>query len=45
MHVAPGALLNNFEAQHRVFSNYWPLADANSFRALNVKDNVKAAAA
>ena len=33
MQMQPGALLNHLPAQHRVFTDYWPLADANSFRA------------
>ena len=33
MHVAPGALLGDLDKQHKVFKDYWPLADENSFRA------------
>ena len=33
MQMPPGGLLDALDAQHRVFKDYWPLADANSFRA------------
>jgi len=33
MRMAPGALLGSLDKQHNVFKDYWPLADANSFRA------------
>ena len=33
MRMEPGALLGNPEGQHKVFSDYWPLASSNSFRA------------
>ena len=35
--VEPGALLGNLDKQHKVFKDYWPLADATSFRAVNLK--------
>ncbi len=35
MRMEPGALLGNLAGQHKVFSDYWPLANANSFRAEN----------
>ena len=35
MRVNPGALLGDMDKQHKVFRDYWPLADANSFRAEN----------
>jgi hypothetical protein len=31
--VEPGALLGPLDAQHNVFRQYWPLADAHSFQA------------
>jgi len=31
--VEPGALLGSLEKQNTVFSYYWPLASAHSFRA------------
>ena len=33
MRMEPGALLGPLDGQHKVFSNYWPLASAYSFRA------------
>ena len=39
MRMAPGALLGNLDQQHKVFKDYWPLADANSFRATSFKAN------
>ena len=33
MRMSPGALLGDLDSQHKVFKDYWPLADANSFRA------------
>ena len=35
--VAPGALLGDLGKQHKVFKDYWPLADETSFRAANLK--------
>jgi len=35
MHIAPGVLLGDMSNQHKVFKDYWPLANANSFRADN----------
>ena len=35
--MAPGALLGDLDKQHKVFKDYWPLADATSFRAANLK--------
>ena len=35
--VEPGSLLGNLDKQHKVFKDYWPLADATSFRAVNLK--------
>lgn len=35
--VEPGALLGDLDKQHKVFKDYWPLADATSFRAANLK--------
>ena len=35
MRIEPGALLGDVEKQHKVFKDYWPLADAHSFRAAN----------
>jgi glutamate synthase domain-containing protein 2 len=35
MRMEPGALLGDISRQHNVFKDYWPLADANSFRAAN----------
>jgi len=35
MRIAPGALLGDMSKQHKVFKDYWPLANANSFRADN----------
>ena len=37
MRMAPGGLLGNLEQLHKVFKDYWPLADANSFRANSLK--------
>ena len=37
MQMPPGALLGDLEQQHKVFKDYWPLAEANSFRANNFK--------
>jgi hypothetical protein len=36
MQVEPGALLGSLEKQNTVFSYYWPLASAHSFRANGV---------
>ena len=33
MRMAPGALLGDLSNQHKVFKDYWPMAEANSFRA------------
>jgi len=33
MRMEPGALLGDVDRQYKVFKDYWPLADANSFRA------------
>ncbi|MDO8777328.1 MAG: hypothetical protein Q7K57_53170 [Burkholderiaceae bacterium] len=33
MQIEPGALLGSLDKQNTVFSNYWPLASAHSFRA------------
>ena len=33
MRMLPGALLSDMDKQHKVFKDYWPMADANSFRA------------
>ena len=33
MRIEPGALLGDVDKQHKVFKDYWPLADAHSFRA------------
>ena len=35
--MVPGALLGDLDKQHKVFKDYWPLADATSFRAANLK--------
>ena len=35
MRINPGALLGDIDKQHKVFKDYWPLANANSFRAEN----------
>ena len=35
MRMEPGALLGDMSQQHKVFKDYWPLANANSFRAEN----------
>ena len=35
--MAPGALLGDLDKQHKVFKDYWPLADETSFRAANLK--------
>jgi hypothetical protein len=35
MQVAPGALLGPLDDQHTVFRNYWPLASAHSFQAVD----------
>ena len=35
--VEPGALLGDLGKQHKVFKDYWPLADAASFRAAKLK--------
>ncbi len=35
--MAPGALLGDLDKQHKVFKDYWPPADATSFRAANLK--------
>ena len=35
MRMAPGMLLSDLDKQHKVFKDYWPLADENSFRAAN----------
>jgi glutamate synthase domain-containing protein 2 len=35
--VEPGALLGDLDKQHKMFKDYWPLADASSFRATNLK--------
>lgn len=35
--VEPGALLGDLDKQHKVFKDYWPLAEATSFRAANLK--------
>ena len=35
MRMAPGMLLGDLDKQHKVFKDYWPLADENSFRAAN----------
>ena len=36
MHIPLGAILSDLDKQHKVFKDYWPLADANSFRANTV---------
>ena len=33
MQLSPGALLGPLDGLHRVFRDYWPLADAHSFQA------------
>ena len=35
MRMAPSALLGDLQTQHKVFKDYWPKANANSFRADN----------
>ena len=30
--MLPGVLLGDLDKQHKVFKDYWPMADANSFR-------------
>ena len=35
MRMEPGVLLGDIDKQHKVFKDYWPLANANSFRAEN----------
>jgi glutamate synthase domain-containing protein 2 len=35
MHIDPGDLLGDLDKLHRVFKDYWPLADAHSFKANN----------
>ncbi len=35
MRMPPGALLDDVDNQHKVFKDYWPMADAHSFRATN----------
>ena len=35
MQVKPGALLGPLDDQHTVFRNYWPLASAHSFQAVD----------
>ena len=35
MRMSPGALLGDLDKQHKVFKDYWQMADANSFRAEN----------
>jgi hypothetical protein len=37
MRMEPGALLGDMDKQHKVFKDYWPLADEKSFRAVNLK--------
>ncbi len=37
MRMEPGALLGDLQGQHKVFKDYWPLADEKSFRAVNLK--------
>jgi glutamate synthase domain-containing protein 2 len=37
MRMEPGALLGDMDKQHKVFKDYWPLADEKSFRAANLK--------
>ncbi len=34
LRVEPGSLLGPLDRQHKVFQNYWPLADAHSFQPL-----------
>jgi glutamate synthase domain-containing protein 2 len=36
MRMAPGALLGDLRDQHKVFKDYWPMASADSFRAVDV---------
>ena len=37
MRMSPGALLGDLSGQHKVFKDYWPLASADSFRAVDVQ--------
>lgn len=37
MRMEPGALLGDLTQQHKVFKDYWPLADEKSFRSANLK--------
>ena len=36
MRMTPGALLGDLSTQHKVFKDYWPMASADSFRAVDV---------
>ena len=36
MRMTPGALLGDLRDQHKVFKDYWPMASAESFRAVDV---------
>ena len=40
LQVKPGALLGRLDGQHTVFSTYWPLASAHSFRARSERNPV-----
>ena len=37
MRMSPGALLGDLSGQHNVFKDYWALASADSFRAVDVQ--------
>jgi glutamate synthase domain-containing protein 2 len=37
MRMSPGVLLGDVDKQHKVFKDYWPLADAHSFRAASLQ--------
>ena len=42
MRMTPGALLGDISDQHKVFTDYWPLANADSFRAVTAGSPVTA---
>ena len=41
MRVPPGALLDDMSSQHKVFTDYWPRASENSFRANSLKLDIE----
>ena len=42
MRMTPGALLGDISDQHKVFTDYWPLANADSFQAVTAGSPVTA---